>query len=166
MSVRESIIQGIKNGVNDLNSSNVGSSAEVIGNALQLTLSSMFDRARLTFDKMTSELLEKQASTLAVKTGFMKRNFLDSFTISEDDTSVFKVYSLWFDSTRFHQLVVYAKPVFDLYSFWNNYPFVATSGIKEVDLEPIGFNISEFARQAGINPSALTVRRNIVLIRK
>lgn len=90
------------------------------------------------FKSIVDDAILKIVSSLVVDTGFLKRNFMDSFEIRRKASNDKTELSLWFDSTKFFLLVVYAAKIFTKYNYWANYPFVATSGTNSVSLDFMG----------------------------
>ena len=114
------------------------------------------------FKSIVDEAKLKIVSGLRVETGFMKRNFMDSFEIRRKASNGKTELSLWFDSTKFFLLVIYAIHVFNKYNFWANYPFVATSGTNPVSLAFMGITGASLTKYGMV----LIVGNKLTVIKK
>ena len=114
---------------------------------------------------MVDDAIRSITTKLVVRTGFLRQNFIDSFTKGFANTNGLKVYTVWFDSNRFFLTVIYAKQVFDKYNYWSGFPFVAHSGNNAVNLVDLNFNISEFASKSKIDPKIISIQGNKLVVR-
>lgn len=93
------------------------------------------------------------ASRIVVRTGYMRQNFIDAFEIKETD----KTISIWFDNTRFHQLVPYAMRVMGKHGIMYPFATAGASGKHPVNLKLLNIDESDFDRKVMIQLNQVAI---------